>query len=181
MYEPKYEKGLMPRNIPVSEFDGPAAVSRVVWPWREAAGDARGADRRSAAAARRGAAVRAAVGLAVAAALAFWKPWLAVVVVAVSLLVLALALVSPLGAYARFEHALGRFAHGVGMAVTWLLMPLLYYLLFLPVGLLLRRGDKLRLTRGPDPAAATYWTAPPGAGRGARWQGDGPQRYRRQF
>jgi hypothetical protein len=171
----------VPRDIPTSAFDGRATVSRVAWPWREAAGDRSGDRRRRAGAARRGAAVRAVVGLAVAAALAFWKPWLAVVVAAVSLLVLALALASPLGAYARFEHALGRFAHGVGTVVTWLLMPPLYYLLFLPVGLLLRGGGKLRLTRGADPEAATYWTAPPGTGRGARWQGDGAARYRRQF
>ena len=152
-----------------------------MWPWREAGAGASEGRRERAAAARRGAAWRAAVGLAVAAALAFWKPWLAVVVVAVTLLVLALALASPLGAYARLEHALGRFAHGVGMAVTWLLMPLLYYLLFLPVGLVLRSAGKLRLTRGADPAAATYWTSPAGAERGGRWQGEGAARYRRQF
>ena len=116
--------------------------------------------------------------MAVAAGLAFWKPPLAVVVVAVSLLVLALALASPLGAYARFEHLLGRFAHGVGTVVNWLLMPLLYVLLFLPAGLLLRARGSLRLTRRPDPRAATYWSSRDAA---RRWQGDGTDRYRRQF
>ena len=58
--------------------------------------------------------------------MALWKPWLAIVVVAVSLfVVLALALASPLGAYARLEELLGRFGHAVGTAVNWLLMPLL--------------------------------------------------------
>jgi hypothetical protein len=159
----------------------PGSAAATVWPWRAASAADPEAHRRRAAAARRGAAWRAAAGLAVAAALAFWKPWLAVVVAAVSLLVLALALASPLGAHARLEGALARFAHGVGMAVTWLLMPLLYYLLFLPVGVALRAAGKLRLTRRPDPRAATYWTAPHGAGRQDRWQGEGPERYRRQF
>ncbi len=172
----------MSQNIPGPEAPAAgASVAATAWPWRAASAAGPEAHRRRAAAARRAAAWRAAVGLAVAAALAFWKPWLAVVVAAVSLLVLALALASPLGAYARLEGALARFAHGVGMAVTWLLMPLLYYLLFMPVGVALRAAGKLRLTRRPDPRAATYWTTPPGADRAGRWQGEGPDRYRRQF
>jgi|GEM_PF-1949330 len=192
----------MRRDIPESDSLPEAApadpVTATVWPWWRDAGS--GPDsptgRQAASQARRGAALRTLVGLAIAALLLLWKPWLAAVVAVISLLVLALALASPLGLYARFEHALDRLAHGVGLAVTWVLMPILYLVLFLPVGLLLRATGKLRLTRRPDPAATTYWRSPRedadgdsdggDSGEGGddasrRWQGAGLDRYRRQF
>lgn len=135
------------------------------------------ANGRTAAAVRRAAAVRAAIALVVAAVLLWWKPWLAAVAAAVAVLTLLLGLLSPLGAYAALERALERFAHAVGRLVTWILLPPLYYLLFAPAGLLLRRH--LRLTRRPDPEQTTYWRRP--ESRGERWQGDGLDRYRRQF
>jgi len=81
---------------------------------------------------------------------------------------------------------LDAFAHFVGTLVTWILMPLLYVVLFVPVGLVLRATGKLRLERRPDDREVTYWRSPrvgESAGdRGAgRWQGDGLERYRRQF
>lgn len=126
---------------------------------------------------RRQAAVRAVVGLAIAALLALWKPLFAAVVAAIALALLAVALAAP-SAYARIAAGLERFGHWVGRALTWLLMPLLFYLLFLPVGLVLRAAGKLRITRGPDPSRATYWDTPePGQG----WGGRGTASYRRQF
>lgn len=130
-----------------------------------------------AAAVRRSAALRAAVGLLIAAALLLWKPWLAAIAAAVALSTLVLALVSPLGGYARLERVLEHFAHAVGRLFTWLLLPPLYVLLVAPVGLLLRR--RLRLRRRPDPGEESYWRRPESPGR--RWQGDGLERYRRQF
>lgn len=126
---------------------------------------------------RREGALRGAVGLTAAALISLWKPQFALVVASIALLVLLLALASPLGAYARLSGWIERFARGVGTAMTWLLMPLIFYGLFLPVGALLRARGKLRLTRSPDPARPTYWSEPP-AGQG--W-GGGPERYRKQF
>lgn len=166
------------QKIPASATS-PDGATAVVWPWREsAAGD----DRATAArAARRRGAVQAAVALVAATLLLLWKPVLAAVVASIALLVLALAMVSPLGGFARLERGVERFAHGVGLAVTWLLMPLLVFLVFLPVGLVLRRG-KLRFTGNPDADQPTYWQR---RGRGTddarRWQGDGVASYRRQF
>lgn len=126
---------------------------------------------------RREAAVRAVIGLAIAALLALWKPLFGAVVAAIALVLLAVALSAP-RAYGRIAAGLERFGHWVGRAVTWLLMPLLYVLLFLPVGLALRTAGKLRITRGPDPSRATYWDTPePGQG----WGGAGADSYRRQF
>lgn len=126
---------------------------------------------------RRQGAVRAVIGLVIAALLALWKPILAAVVAAIALAFLLVALAAP-GAYARIAAGLERFGHWVGRAMTWLLMPLLYYLLFFPVGLALRTAGKLRLTRGRDPARGTYWdAAEPGQG----WGEGGAATYRRQF
>ncbi|MBV8202827.1 MAG: hypothetical protein JOZ15_19600 [Acidobacteria bacterium] len=143
--------------------------------WREAAaGDAREA--REAAAARRQGAIGGAVGLAVAAALAFLlhRAGVAVAVAAASLAVAALALAAPLTLYRRLRGALDRFAGWVGTAVTWLLMTLLFYLLFLPAGLILRATGKLTFTRFADPTLATYWTATEDRVHGA-------ESYRKQF
>jgi len=131
--------------------------SSLVWNWRAAdAGNARG----EAAAARRQGAIGGGVGLAVAAALAFLlhRTGLAAVVAAVALAVALLALATPLTLYRQLRGALDRLGSWVGTAVTWLLMTVLFYLLFLPVGLILRATGKLAFTRFADPTLATYWT-----------------------
>lgn len=159
----------------------PAGSSSVApWPaWRpapEPAAVAEDAVRRRRHLRRQGA-VRAAIGLAIAALLALWKPLFAAVVAAIALVFLVIALAAP-SASARIAAGLERFGYWVGRAVTWLLMPLLYYLLFAPVGLALRAAGKLRLTRGPERARATYWDAPE-SGQG--WGEGGAASYRRQF
>ena len=92
-----------------------------------------------------------------AAALYFWKPQMALVVVAIAAATTLLALASPLGGFRALTRALEAFARGVGLVLTWLLMAVAYYLLFLPVGLLLRAAGKLHVTRGADAKRATYW------------------------
>ena len=142
--------------------DAASRAAEVVWQWRrEPAGDDRAA---AAAAARSKGAIGGLIGLAVATALYFWKPQLAMVVAAIAVLTTVLALASPLGGFRRLTAALDAFARGVGVTMTWLLIGLAYYLLFLPVGLFLRATGKLHVTRGADAARATYWqepTAPP--------------------
>lgn len=134
-------------------------VAAAVWRWRDETGpdSARGSVH-AARSARRQGAIRAGIGL-VAAALIYllWNPVAAAVVAGIAGLLLVLALASPLGAYAWIDRWVARFAHGVGLAVTWLLMPVLYYLVFLPVGLVLRSRGRLRLVRSLDPEAASYW------------------------
>ncbi|HKV11708.1 MAG TPA: hypothetical protein VJ725_26415, partial [Thermoanaerobaculia bacterium] len=85
-----------------------------------------------------------------------------------------IAFLFPLTLYKKLNHGLEVFAHGVGSVVTWVLMTVLYYLLFLPVGLLLRAGGKLAITRKADPKLSTYWTPTDSRPRN-------PESYRRQF
>ena len=83
-----------------------------------------------------------------------------------------LALLAP-AAHARVEQGMKAFGRLVAAVLTWLLMPVLFYLVFLPTGLLLRARGRLRITRRPDPSLTTYWAEP------ARTPT--PESYRRQF
>lgn len=135
------------------------APSAVVWPWRErAAGDE----------ARRLEAIRSArvrgliqgvLGLAVATLVAFvfGKPILALFIASIGSIVGVSALVSPLGIYGGITRGVEKLGYGIGTLLTWLLMPLIFYFLFLPVGLFLRARNRLGITRGADPTLPTYW------------------------
>jgi uncharacterized membrane protein len=142
--------------------DAAHRAAQVAWQWRRA--PAADDNARAAAAARRKGLLGVVVGLAVASALYFWKPQMAAVVAAIAVATTLLALVSPLRGFHALTKALEAFARGVGLVMTWLLIGLAYYLLFLPVGLVLRASRKLHVTRGADARLATYWqqpTAPP--------------------
>jgi len=152
--------------------------SAVVWDWnRTATGDDQNEIRRNAAAnisARRRGVIGGLIGLLIAAVVYhYWRPGLAYVIAGVSLALALLALVAP-PAYRKVAGLLDRFGHAVGLVVTWLLMTLLYYVLFLPVGLLLRARGKLAVTRHPDRRLASYWTST----EGKPWTAES---YRKQF
>jgi hypothetical protein len=155
----------------------PLAPSDIVWNWRQVADP--GADRSrlaaEVAAVRRRGLIQAAVGFAAALALGLlWRPAAGYVVAGVTAILLLIALAFPLTLHQKVQRGLQVFGHAVGMAVTWVLMTLLYLLLFLPVGLVLRATGKLGITTRPDPRAASYWkTTDP-----ARHT---PAQYRKQF
>lgn len=147
----------------------PRNPSAVVWDWRQTGADGAAAQARAhaaiaAAAARRRGLIGAAVGFTVA-GLFYYFDFLipAVLVAAVTLILTVLALAAPLTAYRRVTGWIDRFARGVGVVVTWVLMTLLYYVVFLPVGLFLRARGRLGITRGSDPGQPTYWR--PASGR----------------
>jgi hypothetical protein len=83
---------------------------------------------------------------------------LAAVVGAITLVSAGLAVVSPLGAYAALERALGRFGALVGTALSWLLLAPMLYLVFFPFGFLFRRGAHDALRRAREPGVPSYWT-----------------------
>jgi hypothetical protein len=151
---------------------GRPEAAAVVWRWRERRG---GEDRVALARAlRRRGLLGGAIGLGAAGLLSLWKTEAALVVGGIAIVLTTLALVSPLGAFRRVTAVLERFAHAVGLTLTWLLMGLAYYLLFLPVGLFLRATGKLRLVKRPDPSRPSYW-------RPATRRPEGLDAYRRQF
>ncbi|HEV8629585.1 MAG TPA: hypothetical protein VGV61_04645 [Thermoanaerobaculia bacterium] len=148
--------GAASRPAAASQDAASQRAANLLWQWRrEATGDDRSAAAR---AARRRGAIGGLVGLALAATLFFWKPGMALVVAAVALSMALLALLSPLGGFRAVTRALDTFGRFVGVTITWVLMTLAYFLLFVPCGLLLRAGGKLRISRRADPRLASYWT-----------------------
>jgi Flp pilus assembly protein TadB len=154
----------------------PSPPSAIAWNWRRATSGGVAATER--AAARRHGLIQGGIGLAVAAFL-YWvwsplPPWVPAVVAAIALLTLLLALAAPTTGYRQLTRAVDALAHAVGMTVTWVLMTLLYYLFFLPVGFFLRLGRKLGITTGFDPSRASYWSP-------AATPERTPESYRKQF
>jgi hypothetical protein len=143
--------------------------SSVAWSWRERTAAAEAAHAREAASNRRKGLIGCAIGLAAAAAVHFFlhRPFAAAVITTLTVLSTLVALVSPLGAYKSLNRVLERFAHAVGLAFTWVLMTALYYLVFLPVGALLRARGKLAISRRADPRLPTYWISTEGRERTA--------------
>ena len=137
----------------------PAAL---VWNWRRAEGQdsSQVEEAKKNAAARRKGVIGGAVGLTVAAIFyfVFDRPVLAAVVAGIALVLTLLAFLAP-AAHLKVQGGLDRFGHAVGMAVTWVLMTLLYYLLFLPVGLFLRARRRLAVTQHPDRRLPSYWSS----------------------
>jgi hypothetical protein len=153
-----------------------AQASSVAWRWRDRSSGAAAARAREAAANRRKGLIGGAVGLSVAALIYFYfhRPVAAAVVAAIAVTIALLAVASPLGAYKGLTRVLDRFAYAVGTTVTWVLMTVLFYLVFLPVGLVLRGRGKLAISRGADPRLPSYWKSTADRVRT-------PESYRKQF
>lgn len=151
--------------------------SAVVWDWRTGKNEEarRGQE---AAKIRLRALLGGAIGLTVAALVFFLlkKPVAAAVIAGVALLLSLPGLVAPLSAGRSVGRILDRFAHVVGTGVTWLLMTVLFYLLFLPAGLFLRTRGKLAITRSFDPRQPSYWNRVE-----EREKARTAESYRRQF
>jgi len=153
----------------------PSSPSEVIWRWNGGATEAQERAREAAAARKRGL-LGGVIGLTVAAVFYFLlkRPVAAAVVAAIALLFTLLALLAPLTAYKSVTRALDRFAHAVGTAVTWVLLTVMYYLFFVPLGWFLRVRGKLAITRSFDPGLKSYWTSLEDRART-------PESYRRQF
>ena len=87
----------------------------------------------------------------------YWSETAATVAGFVSALILLSALASPTALYPGLMGIFTRLGVATGEAVTWLLMGIVFYLFFLPFGLLFRSGRRDRLQKATDPAADTYW------------------------
>lgn len=144
-----------------SNVESRPEAAAVAWSWRDRAARAEALRAREAAANRSKGLIGGAVGLGVAALVYFvlHRPVAAEVIAGVALLVALSALASPLGLFKLLQRGLDVFAHAVGTVLTWVLLTLLYFVVFLPAGLILRRG-KLKITlgnRGADKRLPTYW------------------------
>ncbi len=130
-------------------------AAAAIWRWQD--GAMMDAARRVRAA-RRGALIRFVVASS-AGALFFLlhRPIAAAAAGALGVLGLALAIASPLGAYAALERAVATLGRLIGTLLTWLLLAPVFYLFFTPFGLLFRRGRRDPMKRALEPDAKTYW------------------------
>jgi hypothetical protein len=148
--------------------------SAVIWNWRQDSAETSASRAREAAAARKRGLLGLVLGLVAAAVIHHFRPTAGLVVASIALLFFLLAMAAPLTLYPKVMALLDRFAHLVGTAVTWVLMTVLYYLFFLPVGLLLKATHKLAVTTHFDRALKTYWSK-------ADERQRAPEAYRKQF
>jgi hypothetical protein len=134
-------------------------ASAIAWSWRDRAGLATHSRAAEARSLRIRGAVGGVVGFAFAALLYFvgHKLRSAEVVAGIAVVLALLALAAPLTVFKRINHVLQIFARGVATGVSWVLMAFLYYVVFWPIGLVLRAGHKLGITQGADRRLPTYW------------------------
>src|SRR5258706_15750395 len=127
-------------------------ASAVAWSWCDRAAKATDSLAREAQSLRIRGVVGGAVGLAFAALLSFvgHKVRTAEVVAGIAIVLALLAVAAPLTGFKKVNHVLEVFARGVATGVTWILMTILFYVVFLPIGLVLRAGHKLGITKGAD-------------------------------
>ena len=80
------------------------------------------------------------------------------VVMSIATLILLSALLSPAGLYAGIERLFAALGRRVGAALTWIVLPLLFYLVFLPFGMIFRSGRRDPMKRFYEADAESYWS-----------------------
>jgi hypothetical protein len=149
---------------------GRPEAAAAVWDWATGP-DARSAGPSTASGRLRGS-IQALAGIAIGAALfAFVSKPAGTLVVAIASLVGIAALASPRHLFARIERAFAALGDLLGRAVAALLLPVIFFGVFLPFGLLFRRGHRDSMRRFFDADSETYWSAHTRGGRASRAPG----------
>lgn len=87
----------------------------------------------------------------------FWSRIVSGVVASVAVALLASSWLSPTGLYARVEAGFETFGRWTGEFLSFVSLTIVFYSIFLPFGLLFRRGSRDPLKRHYDPDATSYW------------------------
>ena len=80
------------------------------------------------------------------------------VVMSIAAVILLSALLSPAGLYAGIERLFAALGRRGGTALTWIVLPLLFYLVFLPFGMIFRSGRRDPMKRFYEADAESYWS-----------------------
>jgi len=101
----------------------------------------------------------------------FWSHTAGTVALGAASIVLATALLSPLGAFRFIEKMVAHLARLVGLILTQVLLTIIYVLVFTPIALWRRLRGRDALARTFDPAAVSYWRPRPETEPGLeRWK-----------
>ncbi len=140
---------------------GSPAAARVVWNPRAASGVQASARTRRGAVQRK-ALIQSLVGAVAGAVLFhFGRHTLAYVAFVIASLMLATALISPLGLHARLTRWIEAFGRQIGKLFTWILLVPFFFLFFTLFGRALRSGKRDKLERRFDRSAESYWRQRP--------------------
>ncbi|MDJ0866368.1 MAG: hypothetical protein QNK03_09695 [Myxococcota bacterium] len=111
--------------------------------------------------------IQAAVGAGVGAtALYFGLRIPGYVILGIASFIALAALLSPLGLFRAIESAFVTLGTWVGRGLTWLLLPAIFYLFFLPFRALFRNGRRDSMRRYFEEESTSYWV-PHDEGRSA--------------
>ena len=135
---------------------GRPEASASIWNWQAEQVDARTEQTEPGVRLRGGLQALAGAAFGVLAFL-FWSRTVGSVALGLAALILFSSLISPGGLYASIQRIFEATGRAVGRVLTWVLMVPIFYLFFLPFGLLLRRGRRDRLRRYFEPEASSYW------------------------
>ncbi len=147
----------------MADTDGRPEAAMAIWPWGEAASGA--THRGEASRLRRHGSLRG--GMALGFATCFWllgRHGIAAVALSIGGVTLLAALASPTGFYQRMHDTLDAFAHGIGIAITYLCLVPIYLLIITPFGLLMRHGSRDPLHRTWSAQTASFWRDRPATG-----------------
>ena len=135
---------------------GRPEAAEVVWRWKERSGSK--SSGQSPSRARLMGCIQGGVGVGLATAIyLLWSQTIGMVVFSISTIVLFSALVSPLGLYRIIQGIFETLGTHTGRALTWLALVPLFYLFFLPFGLVFRSGRRDRMKRFFEPDEESYW------------------------
>lgn len=152
-------------QIMANQNPGSPEASAAIWEWQET--EAISSDEPTAGAMRLRGLIQSAVGLSIAGLFFYFgHQAMAMVVAGITSFILLIALISPLRAFRSIQRGFLSFGGLVGRGVSWIVLPAVFYLFFLPFGSLFRRARRDTLKRYYEPDADSYWEAC--AGHGAR-------------
>ena len=86
-----------------------------------------------------------------------------IVVLSVASVVFLAATLSPTGLYAVIERMLAAMSRQFGRLLNWIIIPAIFYGIFVPFGVLFRRGRRDALQTFYDDERETYWSDRTGA------------------
>jgi hypothetical protein len=141
---------------------GRAAAAAAIWTWQDPVVSASEESTRTI---RLRGAVRALIAGSLGGLIFYFLPafhphfrLIGIVVLSIASFVFLAAMLSPRGLYGIFERMIDAMSRQFGRMLNWLILPGIFYGVFVPFGALLRRGKRDTLRTFYDEECETYWS-----------------------